>query len=83
MLDGYVYLFGGSKKQYLIRIFFCILNSTLRLVFFRSFFNGLADNYFNNLYRLSLKTFKWEKLDANSQLPTPRDKSAGWSFKNK
>jgi hypothetical protein len=44
---------------------------------------GLATTYSNNLFKLSLKTFRWEKISSEGKQPSPRDKTAGWLFDEK
>lgn len=49
---------------------------------FRTYFRGFPDTYSNKLYRFNLKALKWEKMEPNSKLPSPRDKISGWKDDN-
>jgi hypothetical protein len=44
---------------------------------------GLDTIYSNSMYKLNLKTFKWEQLSSKGKQPSPRDKTAGWLFDDK
>lgn len=75
-LFGYLVAHANSMSI-LVFIFYKFF---INMAFCRSFFNGLADNYFNQLYKLNLKTFNWERISSDGdKWPSPRDKSSGIS----
>jgi hypothetical protein len=49
---------------------------------FRTYFRGFPDTYSNKLYKFNLKSLKWEFLEPNGKLPSPRDKISGWKDDN-
>ncbi len=49
---------------------------------FRTYFRGFPDTYSNKLYKFNLKSLKWENLEPQGRLPSPRDKISGWKNDN-